>query len=85
MSFSLMGLLGLDNACLPHGIAGKLARAITGKMGKSIELSFAGVCVQIGCFFVMLTILYLNHLALLSGPHTGWKDLWEDVASHGGR
>lgn len=66
MSFSLMGLLGLDNIYLPIEIARKVTRAISGKEGKSTELNFANwVC------FVMLTILYLNHSALLSGAHSG--------------
>lgn len=50
MSVNLTDLLGLDKVCLPHGIAGKVTGTIIGKAGKSIELNFARVCVQIGCF-----------------------------------
>lgn len=41
MSFSLMGLLGLDNIYLPIAIARTVTQAISGKEGKSTELNLA--------------------------------------------
>lgn len=60
VSFNLMGLLRPDKVCLPHGIAGKLAQAVS---GKTLELFCSGFCANWE-LFVLPTILYLNHLAL---------------------
>ena len=43
--------------CLPHGIAGKIIGTIIGNEGKSIELNFARMCVQFGCF-----LYNVNHI-----------------------
>lgn len=57
---NLIALLGLDTVCLPYETAAKVTGTIIKKRGKSIELNFARVSVQIECF-IMLTISYLHY------------------------
>lgn len=77
--------LGLDSFCLSHGLLGR-EQELFKKKREICRAEFCrGVYVQIGCFFVMLTMFYLNHLAQLSAAHSGWWALWENIARHGWR
>ena len=84
MSFNLVDLLGLHAVHLPNGAAGKI-KSYFRKNGEICRAKlYRGVHANRE-LFVMLPILYLNHLALIAGPHTGWSDLQENVARHGWR